>query len=69
MRFANLDGILDFSVPSIILVKAGLMHSVKCSSSLAENDSSGCSRIAKEIAMVKVFFIKGRNGTLLYSCK
>ena len=26
MRFANLDGILDFSVPSIILVKAGLMQ-------------------------------------------
>ena len=26
MRFANLDGILDFSLPSIILVKAGLMQ-------------------------------------------
>jgi len=31
-------------------------HSVTCLSSLAENDSSGCSRIAKEIVMVKGFY-------------
>ena len=41
MTFANLDGILGFSVPKIVLVKAGLMpaiHNVTCSPSLAEND-------------------------------
>ena len=40
-RFENLEGILGFSVPSIILVKAGLMqkNNVTCSASLAENDS------------------------------
>ena len=39
--FENLEGILGFSVPSIILVKAGLMqkNNVTCSASLAENDS------------------------------
>ena len=40
-RFENLEGILGLSVPSIILVKAGLMQksNVTCSASLAENDS------------------------------
>ena len=43
-------------------------HNVTCSPSLAENDSDS-SRIAKEIAMVSGFFVKGRRQTLLYSCK
>ena len=40
-RITNFEGILGFSVPSIILVKAGLMqkNNVTCSASLAENDS------------------------------
>ena len=40
-RFENLEGILGLSVPSIILVKAGLMQksNVTCSATLAENDS------------------------------
>ena len=39
--FCKLQGILGFSFPKIILVKAGLMpaiHNVTCSPSLAEND-------------------------------
>ena len=43
-------------------------HNVTCLLSLAENDSQS-SRIAKEIAMVSGFFVKGRRQTLLYSCK
>ena len=43
-------------------------HNVTCLLSLAENDSES-SRIAKEIAMVSGFFVKGRRQTLLYSCK
>ena len=41
-RIANFEGIWGFSVPSIILVTAGLMqnHNVTCSPSLAENDST-----------------------------
>ena len=43
-------------------------HNVTCLPSLAENDSD-CSRIAKEIAIVSGFFVKGRRLKLLYSCK
>ena len=41
-HFENLEGILGFSLPSIVLVKVGLMEitdNVTCSPSLAENDS------------------------------
>ena len=37
-RIADFEGILGFSVLSIILVKAGLMQITTCSPSLAEND-------------------------------
>ena len=41
MCIANFKGILGFSVPSIILVKAGLIQiTITCSPSLAENDST-----------------------------
>ena len=42
-------------------------HSVTCSSGWLRM-TLDCSRIAKEIAIVKGLFIKGRRQTLLYSC-
>ena len=70
-RFANLEWILDFSVPSIMHFsgdEVNANHNVTCSPRVAENDSD-CSRIAKEIAIMSGFFVEGRRQTLLYSCK
>ena len=39
VRIADFEGILDFSVLLIIIVKAGLMQITTCSPSLAEDDS------------------------------
>ena len=69
--FANFEGVLGFSITSIILVKAGYA-----------NHNQGnvldypawlrmtldCLRMAKEIAMVSGFFVGGRRQTLLCSC-
>ena len=65
----NLDLFLEtsFSLP-FSEGEVNANQNVTCSPSLAENDSD-CSRIAKEIAMVRGFFVEGRRQTLLYSCK
>ena len=69
-RFANLEGILGFSVPSFILVKAGLMKTTMQRARPASlRMILDCLRIAKEIVMVSGFFVEGRRQTLLYYCK
>ena len=68
--FANFEGILGFSVPSIILVKAGLMQITMSRTRPAWlRMTLDFSRIAKEITMVSGFFVEGRRQTLLYSRK
>ena len=72
MPFANIEGILGLSVPSIILVEARyashnqgnmLDHPARLRMTL------DCSIVAKEIAMESGFFDGGRRQTLLCSCK
>ena len=74
--FANFEGILGFSVLSIIWVGGGLIQITMQHARPAWPTKKkkltmtlDCSRIAKEIAMVSGSFVEGRMHTLLYSCK
>ena len=67
-RIANFEGILGFSVPSIILVKAGLMQiTMQRARPAWLMMTIDCSRIAKKIAMVSEYFVEGMRQPLLYS--
>ena len=69
-RTENFEGILVVTVPSIILLKAGLMQitmHVTCSPSLAENDSR-LFKNSKGNRDGQWMFVEGRRETLLYSC-
>ena len=59
-RFANLEGILGFSVPSIIWVGVGLMQITMFERALPAWPAKTKPRMANEIAMVSEIFAERR---------